>query len=348
MNIVYVPSNILSAILCMTDDATIYSLASSCKTMNQLLNIHRKEITWAKYNVDDYNLYQSIPFSCFRANEENKNKRTIDISNMLSLKTDTHKMSMHLFTLMLLHRTEVEKPYDIIASIKLKGDVSCVVLTVGENIHMQFSIEEYIKSKILSEDVNGYIEILTPFLDYIPVCCLGNNNAFMSLQSHGGDVIVEISYVKLKEELLLPKTACVRTPITFFSKTFEEAIPNKMTIPMSCTWNDIYACFCFDIPMSNVLERIELVDSTNTTVFCIASQRLEACFLQQQTEIHHWMTSIGGTQCKKDTKYIVPLSGHGGMYNVVFWLKQPTYPNLSITGARWHMNCTEFQDPFQE
>lgn len=336
------PSNILSTILCMTDDTTIYSLANSCKKLNTLLNIHRNEITWAKYNAHDYELYQCIPYSCFCAHQ------TTNTLNIVSCKTEIHKMSMHLFTLMLLHKTEVGHPHDIIASIKINGDVSSVALTVGENIHMQFSIEEYIKNKILSEDVNGNIEVLTPFLDYIPICCLGNNNAFLSLQSHGGDVIVEITQAKLKEELLLPKTVHGRTPVTFFSKTFEETIPDKITIPMSCTWNDIYACIHFNRPMSDILERLELVNSTNTTVFCIASQRLEACFLQRTAKIHQWLANIGGAQCKKDTKYIVPLSGHGGMYNVILWLKQPTNSNLSISGVRWHRSCAEFQGLFQE
>jgi hypothetical protein len=337
----------------MTNDTTIYSLANSCKGMNKLLNIHRKEITWSKYNTHNYKLYHNIPNSCCSGNQNIDQKTAIDEVNIVSSTTEIHKMSMHLFTLMLLHRYDVAQPYDIISSIKIKGDVSSITLTVGKDIHMQFSIVEYIKKQILNKDDNKYIEILTPFINYIPTCCLKYNDAFMSLQSHGGDVVVEITHAKLKDAFLLPKTVHGRTPVTFFSKTFDEVVLDKITIPMSSTWNDTYACLYFDRSMSNVLDRIELIDPSNTTIFCIAAKRLEAYFIQKRIDMHKWLLNVGGYQCKntihmKNTKYIVPLSGHGGMHNIILWLKHPTTQNLCITGVRWNSACVEFQEPSQE
>lgn len=334
MGIQMLPSNILANILSMTDDNTIYSLAASCKAMHTVLKEQQHEITWAKYHYSDYAFFADMPFNGIHSNE------TTLIPKIESIWTETHELSMYLFTLMLLHKVDGRDDYDIISSIKVRGDVNLITLTIGQHVNMSLNISEYLKNNILTEDTNGYIEVLKPFMEYIPTHCLNAMHAFMSLQSYGDDVTINITKAKLKDK----PSKCplqYRTPFTFFSRRLEE-VSNELVIPVSCTWSKDIACISFNKEVKGALQRIELTDTKSNTIFKISAVRLEVSFLQKLSKKYNWLNCT-----QPHTRYIVPLFGYGGLYSIKLSFNT-TIVDLQVSGVRWQETCVVFPMPSLE
>ncbi len=163
----------------------------------------------------------------------------------------------------------------------------------------------------------------------------------MSLQSNGGDVSVCIEKAKLKA---IPDTNHLihRVPTIFYNKVFDSVVPKHIILPISCTWNNDFGCITFNQSMENVLDRIQLVDARFTKIYDIAAKRLEVSFLQGRTNKIKWLNTDN-----QHTKYIIPLIGHGGMYNIVLFLKD-IVKDLSIFGVKWQEKVVECLRTFQE
>jgi hypothetical protein len=294
------------------------------------------EITWTKYDKHDYDFYSNMPFaSVFEANTR---------CGSAVVKTDwteTHTLSMHLLTLMLLHKVDGMDDYDAITSIKVKGDVSLLTLTIGQEVHMALDINEKLFHNVLTRDSQGYVEVLTPFLDIIPTYCLKSVNAFMSLQSHGGEVSIMITKAKLVDRPLTHHLVC-RTPRRFYSKYLEGTVARTITVPISCTWSNDFACITFSKSLEKILERIELVDAKQQSLYKVSHVRLETHFVKSKTTKYHWLNVK-----HPHTMYIIPLMGYGGMHNIIFTLRMPT-EDLHISGVRWQETQVVFPMQSQE
>lgn len=340
MSMSILPSEILSNILCMTNDATIYALANTCKAMNSTLHKIKHELTWRKYNTRNYNFYNVIPDCVFL-----KHGRNMEESCSLpltSFEKETHNFSMYLFTIMLLHKVDGVNDFDVITSIKIKGDVNMLSLIIGQDVRMSLNINAHLANNILTKDNEGYIEVLTPFLDIVPTYCLhAINAAFLSIQSSGGDVVIDITKAKLINK---PKQQLIhcKTPHIFYTKCYDDIVPLKLMIPVSCTWNDEIACIYFNKPMENIIDYIELVDMKCNSMYKISSKRLEANFVQRNTSKYKWLNIV-----LPQMAYIVPLLKNGGMYNILFSLKKDvTY--LKVSGAKWQEEFVVYPESVQE
>lgn len=335
MEFYLLPSNILSNILSLTNDSTIYSVASSCKGLRDLLCEHKSEITWTKYTKHDYDFYSDIPCPSFL--------EVIPRCGSVNVKTDwteTHTFSMHLLTLMLLHKVDGMDDYDAITSIKVKGDINLFTLTIGQHVHIALDINETLKHSVLSIDAHGYVEVLTPLLDIIPTYCLNAVNAFMSLQSHGGEESIKITKARLTDR---PNTYDLvsRTPIIFYSR-YLEGMTTTIIIPISCTWSNDLACITFSKSLESILDRIELVDAKQQSLYKISHVRLETHFVQKRTSKYQWLNAK-----QPHTMYIIPLMGNGGLHNIIFTLKMPSN-DLHISGVRWQETSVTFPMSSQE
>lgn len=332
---IQLPTNILADILCYTNDKTIYSLACTCKTLSNLLNTNKNEITWSKYKCQSYDFYAHMPTRCLFANAH----AGLEVEKSW---IETHELSMYIFTMMLLHKVDGVNDYDAISSIQVKGDVRLLTITIGQDVHLLLNVSEYLRNNILKQDTDGYTEVLTPFLDIIPTYCSNTTHSFMSVQSNGGDVAIKITKAKLREKPL-QYSLRYRTPSTFFFKSYEECLPNKIVIPISCTWDNAFACIICSRRMDDLLQRIELSDAKSNFVYCIAAERLEATFVNKLFPSYQWLDF----KCPHTT-YLIPLFGCGGMYNIVMTLKktnhqQPTTNNnLQVYGIRWQEACVVY------
>lgn len=329
------PIDLLTQIVSFTNDDTIHALACTCKTLNSIIKENQDKIEWEKYNNQQYDLYGNI----LQYLHSTINNKRLNIDDCW---TESHHLSMYLLTLMLLHKIDGENDFDVITSIRVKGDVHSVTLTVGQEIHMTLNLHEHIKNQIICCSDQGDIEILTPFLDFIPVYSLHAYSSFMSLQSSGGDVIVDIKKAKLKTKSIFTERIMHRMPTTFYNKVFDGVVPKYITVPVSCTWSNDFACITFNKAMNDILDRIHLVDAKFTKIYDIAAKRLEVFFLQDKSNKVKWLDA--GT---KHTKYIIPLVGHGGMYNIVLLLKN-IIKDLSIFGVRWQEKVVECAQTSQE
>jgi len=243
--------------------------------------------------------------------------------------------------LMLLHKTDGMDDYDAITSIKVKGDVSLFSLTIGQEVHMALDINEKLKHNVLTRDAKGYVEVLTPFLDIIPTYCLNSVNAFMSLQSHGGEESIIITKAQLVDRPITYHLAG-RTPTIFYSKYLEGTVATTITIPISCTWSNDFACITFSKSMENLLDRIELIDAKQQSLYKISHVRLETHFVKNNITKYQWLNVK-----HPHVMYMIPLMGNGGMHNIVFTLKVPT-EDLHISGVRWQQTYVTFPMQSQE
>jgi hypothetical protein len=323
------PTDILLKILKTTNDNTIYSLANTCHMLCDTMRQNKQKLVCCKYNSPEYDYYGSIK-QYFNWTDI----KPIQLDIVCSWK-DTHELSMYVSTLMLLHKIGEENDFDAITSILVKGDVSSVTLTIGQEFHMTIDIKEFTKNQILHREKDGTVEVLRPFMEFIPTHSLHRCGSFISLQSGGGALSLTITKTRLST---MPSTISMiyKTPSSFYYKECIGFLPKFIIIPVSCTWSKDFACIMFSKDMRQTLDKIQLMDAKLNKVYSISCLRLEASFVKRMIDGYSWLNTEAD-----HTKYIVPLTAHGGMYYIILVFKDAAssvYDNIAISGVKWQRN----------
>lgn len=320
------PTDVLLRILSLTNDKTVEALCGSCKTFRNTCVGFKQTITQNKYlDRSCFDLYGHLPQPSIISPEYVTPNGTPKTPSGIQEKRLVFNTDEMLDSSVIFLNQDIDVIDGALVSIKTKGFVKCISLCCVHQIIQPIDICALHNLGILSQDTNGYTEILKPFVSVVYLSQTVDAILFLQTQGH---IEVIVSYLP---KVSIQKGILTRTPLVIYNKTFNSVVPQIVIIPVNCTWANDYVFVCFDKKVDGELGLIEVKDSHRSSIYKIAARRLATKFMSSRVERFAWTQHMN---CNNKSIYIVPLSGDGGCFYVIVEFKVMV-KDLTCSVVRW-------------
>ncbi len=176
----HLQSELVGAICSFTDDYTIYNLSVASKDLSELINTARNDILIQRSKQEGYDNYPLFKKQSVHQQTEPQ----------IPILSDTYIEDVHSFetshlassVIVLIPESPViEQVSHLITSIRIRGDIRSLQLTFAG--HTICPLEYSIGSSGIDND--GYTEILTSFVPFLPIFCAQHLDTLLSIKTQG-------------------------------------------------------------------------------------------------------------------------------------------------------------------